>query len=159
MKLSQLLELTKMTDCMDRRNKVFSIQGLTAHMDQASLLPPSDYRKSIAEVYNEASRAVITEDESLDCLSWVADSSNRRCPDNPTWVGELSTNAHQSSLISAAINCTDLQEEWTYDGTRQSHAQPVHIHPLNYRVLAVDAVQIDKVGKVSRQCSQGVSGI
>lgn len=104
MKLSQLPELTKMTDCMDRRNKVFSIQGLTAHMDQVSLLPPPDYSKSIAEVYDEAIRAVITEDESLDCLSWMTNSSNRRCPDNPTWDGELSMNAHQSSLVRAAIN-------------------------------------------------------
>jgi len=119
--LTRLLISTRDSKATDPRDKVYDLLGMATH--QGSLVP--DYRKTTAEVYMEATRALIAENHGLEVLntvhclehdenipSWVTDWS--RCPSTRCQLGQLDSNGRPRFSASAGmtpliINSSDLR--------------------------------------------------
>ncbi|KAH6642040.1 heterokaryon incompatibility protein-domain-containing protein [Boeremia exigua] len=138
---SRLLELVRLNDCADPRDKVYSILSLLPLQSDGSARMTPDYTKSVFEVYSEATRLWISEERSLDILAWVVAPSERHFADHPTWVAEL-------YRISWTVDVRRISASHRAQRTvflARDPSAPITVCSGNSRVLGIWGVDIDRV--------------
>ncbi|MCJ1243568.1 hypothetical protein MMC30_000765 [Trapelia coarctata] len=100
--LTTLIITTRNRGATDPKDKVFALAGLFKLMGLN--LPPPDYAKSVRQVYQEITKAAISQYHSLDILYHVTGFANSF--DLPSWVPDLSDTRHPMPLMYPAFSAS-----------------------------------------------------
>lgn len=124
------------------RDKVFALQGITADADNGSLVP--DYNKSVEDVFFNAARYFLSQDDPLRMLSFAGIGDERNF-DLPSWVPDLSVHTRAKKLTVIP----DWQKHKPYRASADSVAHfklAPTLDMLSLRGILIDS--IDRLGSV-----------
>ncbi|OCK76675.1 hypothetical protein K432DRAFT_359936 [Lepidopterella palustris CBS 459.81] len=127
-------------------DKIFALVGLFADRTTDGVVPIllyPDYRKSLAEVFTDATRYIL-QTGSLDILSGVEDASIRQTQGLPSWVPDYSS--FQLATILGMPNAKDVLR---YNACGENRSPPVWTssEPQLLRLYARD---IDTISMLSK---------
>ncbi|OCL06524.1 hypothetical protein AOQ84DRAFT_378525 [Glonium stellatum] len=131
-------ESDPLLNAIDLRDKVFALVGLAPEEDCLVLAP--GYSKSMAQVYMETIKYIITKPGRLDILSFNTNSENEQIP---SWVPDWSLGSSQ------------LYPLWSRTTYRASWSTPACVHPSrdgplsNQNLLVLDGILFDEMRIVS----------
>lgn len=104
--LGYILDQTRPMSASDRRDKIYAVLTLSTWYLRGTgpTLPAPDYRKSVAEVYQEFTEYLLRHSNGLFILSWCDDIRRRRLKTElASWVPDFSTEMLPLPLIGVKL--------------------------------------------------------
>ena len=106
--LSLLLSATRRFQATDPRDKIIALVGIADHRSLGSSTSAVfDYSKSIADLYIEVTGHLMRKERSLNLLSSVEDSLDRRVRGLPSWVPDYSV-WQRATILGSSIRVQHL---------------------------------------------------
>ena len=145
-RLDHYLSRFSSNSCSDRHDYIYAYLGLMS-FDSASIRP--DYKKSVVDVYTEATRAMITESRDL-----LAVCLTRRCgrpleelpKDLPSWVTDWSSPFVCDQLVDGD---EDVQTFYANGGTTVTDCTVSALSGPEKNILYLDGAVVDRIQSVS----------
>ncbi|KAL1881393.1 hypothetical protein VTK73DRAFT_4153 [Phialemonium thermophilum] len=128
-------------EATDHRDKIFAVLGLVPDEIQKMGIHP-DYRKSVQEVYCNATRVLIESSGNLDVLGICFDFEKRLVGDLPSWVPDW---ASTEQIARPLLNLATGQRRETH-ASRQTRAQP-HWED-NGKTLVLEGHLVDRIAQL-----------
>ena len=113
--LMEVLEISRGLEATDPRDHIVAVLGLVSGEDKVIASIKPRYDQPVAGFYRDVTGALITKGQSLDILSSVDDSLNRKIQGLRSWVPDYSKEPHVASFPSThqASRDSPVRAEWS----------------------------------------------
>jgi hypothetical protein len=156
--LECMLERFAMHHCIDRRDRIYALLSLSKY-DKRSLAV--DYRKTIEDVYEDATRSIIQHSGNLSCLGY---NKSLIALGTPSWVRDWGSVPPSSTLFSAgdAYVAAHVHPYLPLYAASCNSVARVTFHSLEAHILNVRAYRFSTVTtatKILEKSDQNISAV
>ena len=140
----------------DPRDKIYSLLGFTVALPQpfktSEIIIP-DYKKSVPEIYIEASKVILLSSEDLRLFSLVAEELQGRRQDLPSWVPDFSVRGSRpAGLFALGVMVAGRDGKSFYNAAAGLPRQLRY--PLDNTTVCIHGHHFDRINGIGESISE-----